>query len=332
MTGGLNELAASLGLEPLIDIPSSTPRFSTIVRTQGRRPDSLVEALRGIAAQTYDDHETLLIVHHPDPATADTVEAGIPDDARPPGLRVIRVTDGDRSRPLNVGLEEASGDYVCILDDDDLVTDDWLAAFARGVAHGPGTMIRAIALGQHWTSDGGYQPVRATGPAEREYPDHFDLLAHLSINQTPPCSVSLPLAAMRRFGLTFGEELLVYEDWDLFVRVAMICGVTSIDDETSIFRHLDHGSSGTEVGVEIWQHTHTEVIERFAASPLLLPIGDARRVATAHFIPGADTRLAQDLRDAEARYDALSKSPVRFVRVFVGRLVGAVKNRLRRPG
>lgn len=328
MTGGLNELAASLGIDPLVPTTPPSPRFTTLVRTQGRRPDSLAEALTSIAAQTYRDHETLLLVHDPDPATAERVTAELPDTATPPDLRVLAVTDGDRSRPLNVGIGEASGDYACFLDDDDLVTDSWLAEFAAAATAAPGTMIRAIALSEPWSSDGGFQPVRPIGPRSREHADVFDLLAHLSHNETPLCSVALPIEAMRRFDLSFDEELPVYEDWDLFMRVAQICGVTSIDAETSIYRRLDHGNADTEVDEQVWHDTHGRVIDRLSSRPVLVPIGDARRIASAHFIPGTGSRWENDFVRTSGEIDALTRSPVRFGRAFAGRLAQAIRNRL----
>ena len=329
MTGGLNELAASLGLDPLVPATPADPSFTTIVRTQGRRPDSLAEALRSIAAQTHTDHETLLVVHADDPDVAESVRAELPDDAQPPRLQVIAASGGGRSRPLNVGLDAASGDYVCFLDDDDLVTDDWLASFAEAAAGAPGTMIRAITLTQPWTTDGGEQPVRATGPAERTFADRFDLLAHVSHNETPLCSVALPRTAMAAFGIRFDEELPVFEDWELFMRVAQVCGVTSISAETSLYRQLDHGNAATATDEAVWHETHARVIDRLSARPVLAPIGDARRIASAHFQPGTGSRHDTELAALQAEHDALTRSPVRMIRAFAGRAAGAVSARLR---
>ena len=139
MTGGLNELAASLGLDPLVPTTPPDPSFTTIVRTQGRRPDSLAEALASIASQRHTRHDTLLVVHHDDPAMAAQVDEDLPAACRPDRLQVIPAHGGGRSRPLNVGLAAATGDYVCFLDDDDLVTDDWLSAFATAATGSPGT-------------------------------------------------------------------------------------------------------------------------------------------------------------------------------------------------
>ena len=328
MTGGLNDLAAALGFEPFAPATPPTPSFSTIVRTQGHRPTSLTHALGCLRDQTHTDHETVLAVHNPDPATADQVEAAIPDRIRPPGLRIIAVTDGGRSRPLNEALAVATGDYVCFLDDDDLVTPDWLSAFARAATDAPGTMVRSVTLSQAWATDGTGEPVRATGPVEQRYPPVFDLLAHLSRNETPLCSVALPRPALERFGIQFAEELPVYEDWDVIMRVAMWCGVTSIPDETAVYRHLDDGNAASVVDEAVWHEAHTAVLDRLSDLPLLLPTGDARRVASGHFAPGEGSTLQAQVDAARADYLAVTRSPLRFARAFGGRIQGALANRL----
>ena len=230
--------------------------------------------------------------------------------------------------PTVQALDAAEGDYVCFLDDDDLVTEDWLASFATAAAEAPGTMIRAVTLSQAWTTDGGNQPVRATGPVERPFADRFDLLAHLSRNETPLCSVALPRAAMAAFGLRFDEDLPVFEDWELFVRVAQLCGVTSISAETSLYRRLDHGNANTDEDEAIWHETHAQVIDRLSKRPVLAPIGDARRLASAHFVPGEGSRHDAELAMLRAEHDALTRSPLRMVSAFLGRVRSTIRARL----
>ncbi|MEM9200848.1 MAG: glycosyltransferase [Actinomycetota bacterium] len=334
MTGGLNELASSLGIDPLVPTTPSEPSFTTIVRTQGRRAGSLAEALASIRAQTYPNHDTVLVVHDADPAVATAVDDALPDSARPGGLQVITAAGGGRSRPLNVGLAAATGDYVCFLDDDDLVTEHWLQAFAEAAATTPGSMIRAVTLSQQWTTDGGEQPVRATGPIERPFAPRFDLLAHVSHNETPLCSVALPRAAMAAFGIAFDEALPVFEDWELFMRVAQLCGVTSIDAETSLYRRLDEGNASETVDESIWHETHGRVIDRLSARPVIVPQGDARRIASAHFVPDAGSRHDADLAVLRAEHDALhaefdrlTRSPIRMARAFLSQVRRAVRRR-----
>ncbi len=121
------------GARPAAIAPGS---FTVIVRTQGRRPRSLREALDSIAAQTHDHVDTVVVVHGDTAATSDVREQ---IGARA-GVTVVNTTDTGRGAPLNVGLRAAAGDYVCFLDDDDLAEPNWIAEAAT--AAGFGTKFR----------------------------------------------------------------------------------------------------------------------------------------------------------------------------------------------
>ena len=220
-----------------------------IVRTQGRRPDSLNEALDAIAAQSGAQPGVVVVVHGEDD-TLTSVRRTMGPRADDPDLRLISVVGGGRSRPLNAGLDAAHSDYVCFLDDDDLVMHDWIAAFSAAARAAPTTVIRAVTLSQPWATKGGQQPLRATGEIERPFPDRFDLLAHMSLNLTPICSVAFPTDAIAALGIRFDEDLAVLEDWEFLMRVAMALGVTSIPDATSLYRRLDHGNADTAACAE----------------------------------------------------------------------------------
>ncbi len=98
-----------------------------------------------LAAQTSDDFEVIVLVHSSDPrhreATDDLVAMFAPAFAD--RVRVTAVTGGGRSRPLNVGIDLAEGRYVAFLDDDDVVTADWVERFLEGARAHPGTVVRA---------------------------------------------------------------------------------------------------------------------------------------------------------------------------------------------
>ena len=66
------------------------------------------------------------------------------------------------------------------------------------------------------------------------------------------CSPSETLEErLAAFDLWFDETLPVFEDWDLLMRTAMLVGVTSIPDATSLYRRLDHGNADTAVAERI---------------------------------------------------------------------------------
>ena len=309
----------------------TTTSFTVVVRTQGRRPASLNAALDALAAQSFTDFDVVVVVHGSN-EVADRVRESIGtrlDDRR----RVVAVEGGGRATPLNTGLEHLAGTHVCFLDDDDLVYGNWLDAFAGAIAEAPDRIIRAVTLSQEWTADGGEAPVRAIGPIERPFPDRFDLLAHMSLNLTPICALAYPREVIDANGLRFCDELPVYEDWDFLMRAAMACGVVSIPDETSLYRRLDAGNADAAEPVAVWERAHAQVIDRLSAHPVVLPAGDARRLARTHFVTGGVSRHEIELAEATATIDQLTRSPMRWLRAFAARAASAVRHRIavRRP-
>lgn len=315
--------------------PSGAVRFSVVVRTQGHRRNSLVEALRSLEAQTLTPYEVLLMVHRPGQGDQPVVGSGdsaaslieLHDlvsgfDQLP--LAIHEVHGGGRARPLNAALDQATGEYVCFLDDDDLAYPNWLAVFDQAIQDHPLTVPRAQTDVQPWATEGRGEPCRPVGPISHPFAPVFDLLAHVSHNETPICSIALPRPVLEHFSLRFDEALPVYEDWDLLMQVAPLAGVTSVEQPTSLYRQLDAANAAEAEPVPIWQATHAKVIDRLSARPLLLPVGDARRIAASHYLPGSGPR---DLV-ADVSQPAVAGSRVRRL-VSQFRAIGARTGRRR---
>ena len=331
MTSPFEDLLRAYDQTGIIAVDESNTSFTVVVRTQGTRPASLGEALDSLAAQTFPDFDVVVAVHGASDV-ADAVRTSI-GSRLADRVRIVPVTGGGRAHPLNAGLELVVGSHFCFLDDDDLARENWLDAFAGAAAAAPGAIIRAVTETQKWTTAGGSAPVRAVGEIERPFPDRFDLLAHMSLNLTPICSLAFPRVVIDRLGLRFCDDLPVLEDWDFLVRAAMAVGVVSIPDATTLYRRLDSGNADTAESVATWERAHAMVIDRLSAAPVLLPVGDARRLAGTHFVTGGRSRHEADLAIAEARLDQLIRSPARWARAFVARLSSAVRRRsaARRP-
>jgi len=328
MSAPLDDLLSAYGqaVAPQKDHPPAS--FTVIVRTQGSRPDSLNEALDSIAEQTHQDFDVVIMVHGADDALA-AARASIGD--RLDGRRTIAaVAGGGRSAPLNAALEHVSGTHFCFLDDDDLAMPDWLSSFAAAAAAQPGAIVRAVTGSQRWTTSDG-QPTQAEGPVERPFPARFDLLAHMSLNLTPICSLAYPQRVISELGLRFDDDLAVYEDWLFLMQAAMAVGVVSIPAQTSLYRRLDAGSADSVETVATWETAHATVIDRLSARPVLLPAGDARRLAGTHFVIEGRSRYEQEALDARATIDQLTRSPWRWLRAFAKRLGGAVRSRTSAP-
>lgn len=335
MTRPLDDLFASGATASPLPAPATAPfSFSVIVRTQGTRPLALVEALDSLAAQDTDPRtvaavEVIVVVHGETDRTA-AVRDALGDRAARDGVRLVAAVGGGRSRPLNHGLDAATGDYVCFLDDDDLALPDWIGAFARSAEANPGMVVRAVTQSQRWTTEGGTDPVRSTGPIEYPFPDRFDFLAHLSVNQTPICSIAVPRSVLDAFAIRFSEDLPVFEDWDLLMRVASLTGVVSIPDATSRYRRLDRGNADDASNEGEWLDAHAAVIERLSARPLLLPAGSAARLASAHFVADGGSRWEADHLASVAELDRITRSPRRWLAAFARRASSAIRSRMRR--
>lgn len=314
MTSPVDALLERLGLQRIVPAITEPVSFTVIVRSQGRRPGSLIKALGAIAAQTNQSYDVIVVVHA-GAASAAEVEASLQEaQGLPRKLQILALQGGGRSRPLNLGLDNARGDYVCFLDDDDLVTEDWLAAFSRAASAAEGRLIRAVTQVQNWTTEGSAEPLKPAGSIEYPFAPSFDLLAHFSHNETPICSIALPRAALDRLGLRFDEDLPVLEDWDLLMRSAMLIGVYSIPEATSLYRRLDAANAFSAVSETQWRHTHNRVIEGLATQPLVLPGSAARKLADAGFVAATDPSTGC----------TVASQPATAIRRTLGRLGGCL--------
>jgi glycosyltransferase involved in cell wall biosynthesis len=260
------------------------PFLSAVVRTQGRRPGALGEALASLAAQEDDDFEVIVVVHAPDGSTVDDVRHHVETSARPGACRIVSVTSGGRGAPLNAGADAAHGRYVAFLDDDDLALPGWVGAYRRGAEAAPGRVVRTVTLEQPCEARADEDsPAAPLGPPVSVYARTFDHLQHLHHNETPICAVALPLDELRAAGLRFDEALPVLEDWDLLLRAASRLGVVSIDEETAIYRKVGRGGSRDLHDDEVWDSTRRLVLSRLDAEPLVLPPGSVARHAEAVF-------------------------------------------------
>lgn len=315
------DLRDSEHLAPLEGPAPDMATFTVIVRTQGRRRRTLLEALESLAAQTWAHFGTIVTVHASGEVAA-AVEAELDAAAAsgdtPADCRVLPVdTGGTRARPLNAGLDAADGDYICFLDDDDLAEPNWLSVFAGGAADAPGQIIRARTARQSWLTEGTAEPQTPAGPVEYVYPAAFDQLAHFAYSKTPICSLALPRAALNSLGLRFDEELTVCEDWDLLVRASLLLGVHCVDEVTSLYRRSDTANSETEANRQEWFRNRAKVIDKLSSRPFVLDGAEARRLAEARFeYGGAPSKRLENIRTRDLLAALPGRLRARLVRTL----------------
>ncbi len=236
------------------------------------------EVLLCLAAQTNTDFEVLVIGHKLDIERQIAIERVIeelPDWIREK-VRLIKVDHGTRTTPLNIGFEKASGEYISILDDDDIVFDNWVEEFYNLAQKHSGTILHSYALLQDWevVDIDGAKALRASGQPNDVYCRDFNLLNQLNGNFCPPVSFACPSYAFKKLGIRFNEELTTTEDGDFLMRTALVTGVSNSLQATSIYRMWKNAENSLTVhGRKEWLLNDKLIRVGFEKTPIVFPAG-----------------------------------------------------------
>lgn len=241
-----------------------TPFLSVIMRTQGKRPAALRDVMLSLNAQVDKDFEVILLGHKLDESGLDCVNTILeeqPDDFKS-AIRFFEVEDGNRTKPLNVGFENAKGKYISILDDDDIVFDNWVSEFHNAYNTENGKVFYAYAFAQDWelikTDDG--ELLRSVSEYKTLHCRDFDYIKQLSINNCPIMGLAFPAFLFKNLGVRFNEALSTVEDWDFLMRAVSILGVYSIDTPTSIYRIWQNAENSKSAQSDNeWKENHDRV-------------------------------------------------------------------------
>jgi glycosyltransferase involved in cell wall biosynthesis len=115
-----------------MDAGHNLPLVSAVIPTRNR-PDLVCRAVRSALHQTYPNMEVVVVIDGYDPVTAEHLSL-----INNPRIRVVELnTNVGGSEARNIGIREACGDLVALLDDD----DEWLpekinAQYAAYLEHG----------------------------------------------------------------------------------------------------------------------------------------------------------------------------------------------------
>jgi SAM-dependent methyltransferase/GT2 family glycosyltransferase len=304
---------------PLLADPSegrNRPFLTVVVRTQGKRPATLRDALLCLLAQTDQDFEVVVTVHRAtseERAVVESVVSEMPRSLRE-RVRLLDVEGGGRARPLNEALLTARGSYLAVLDDDDLVLAHWVESFAAVAVNAPGMVLRAVCVEQAIEPDawaGQASGFRATGALRNVYPNRFDLISHMGRNHTPFMGYAFPRTLFRDLGMRFDESLDICEDWDFELRAALTVGVASTPEVTAVYRRWAAGNSSASLhDVDEWRRTEKAILAKIDAVPNLFPAGTiaAIREAALH----GQERVEREIQALVGRNRELEEQALRM--------------------
>ncbi len=261
--------------------PSSldVPLVSIIVRSMDRA--TLAQALDSVALQTYPNIEVLVVAvtgqHQPLPTHC----GRFPLRLLNPGTRL------PRSQAANAGLDQARGDYLLLLDDDDWLMPGHIARLAQVLARQP----------HAWAAYSGISLVDAQGaPLGQVFDIPYDAVRQSAGNLTPIHAVLFSAQALAQ-GCRFDEALQHYEDWDFWLQLAQrgpfahlpgVSGVYRIHDSSGV--HVDAGPLGANAAriYSKWDSLWTpqrraELMRRvWSHAEIAQQLGEARTLVAEH--------------------------------------------------
>ena len=195
--------AAWLELRP----PSDGGLISVVLPTRDR-PALLPRAIESLLAQQYEYWEAIVVDDGEDGSAQQTL-ADVQDDR-------ISIAEGARRGPdaaRNVGLDRATGDVVCYLDDDNVMHPGWLCCIAQVFSTRPDVDVAyGVTVAEHRTP-GGSDPTD-WWPAFWQLPWSRERLLEQNLTDVGALAHRRDLPEAR-----FEEGPATAEDWDLLIRL-----------------------------------------------------------------------------------------------------------------
>lgn len=223
----------------------AAPLVSVIVRSMDR--PHLSDALDSIALQTYPNLEVVVV---------DALGAG--HQSLPPWcgrypLRVVGMGERlARSRAANLGLDEARGEFLIFLDDDDLFLPDHVA-----------TLVAACEKDGAPAAYGGVRVLDDAGRERSTYNQDFSRGRLLAANYLPIHAVLFRRDAVAA-GCRFDESLEVFEDWDFWLQLTRETDLVPTGVVSAIYRaHLGASGLSRIVDPEFEGHARRRVWDKW---------------------------------------------------------------------
>ena len=248
--------------------------ISVIIGTQGKRLESFSEVLLCLSAQKNIYFDVLVICHNVSQENLNSIDIiinNLPDWLKS-NLRLIKINSGNRTSILNEALKEVKTDYFSILDDDDIVFDNWIKCFYDLYKISPGYVFHAYVAVQDWDVNKENKFfMRSCSRLKNDYCRDFDIIDQLKINFCPIMSLAFPTCVFKNFFIKFDEDLTTTEDYDFLMRCVSVCGVRDIKQVVAIYRKWrNYENSYTCETRDKWIENQNKINEKIKLMPFIL--------------------------------------------------------------
>jgi glycosyltransferase involved in cell wall biosynthesis len=243
--------------------------ISILTRIDRESKNCIEDLILCIAAQNHEDFEWIMLVRPSFHSEVSWLRSIIESyEQLQIKTKIIECHSDSRGELLNIGLKSAKGKYLVVVDDDDLVTANFVEVFdlftGPSLSQNNNIALRTIGAKKSYEEIAGPQKfLAATSRATFPFDQKFDLLAHSKRNSTPCCAVAWPITLMKTENIKWDEELKVVEDWDFILKIAPYVEFFDLPVSTSIYRVFDKASrSQTIEGINTWEQSERIVRKR----------------------------------------------------------------------
>jgi glycosyltransferase involved in cell wall biosynthesis len=278
-----------------------TPLVSVIVPAYNAAR-TLATTLQSVLEQTVSDFEIVVVDDGSSDGTAEVARSVV--DHR---IRVVTQENGGAAAARNNGIDHACGTWVAFLDADDVWVPNKLEQQLAYVDSRPG--VDAVQTGAFFVNDQlEVLHVRRCKPSEDA------LLDTLLFRNLPAFLSTLMVRASRLEEIGhFDTELEILEEWDMAIKTARFCNLSSVEEPLCLYR--THGGNRS-LNLDIHIAPGLLVLERLFADPdLPAHIRARRRSIYAHFysmLAGGALRVGRYRECAGWAIKALRSDPRSF--------------------
>ncbi|QTA84464.1 glycosyltransferase family 2 protein [Desulfonema magnum] len=227
--------------------------FAVIIRTTGKRNDSLAEALQSVAFQ-HLKCLAVVVTHGTDTQILSEVDS-VCKEINTLDYVLLHATDTHKKRgyPLNVGLDYCYNcgftfDAIFFLDDDDIVYPFFTQKMRQAFDATDADVIYSASNQRHLGSQ----------PEEAYRPKHISYL--FIENFIPINSYSVCFRSLKENNLLFDESLEYTEDWHFLLRL-LEKGLRfeALHETLSEFRMTSDGNAPVKQHPDIWKKASLEI-------------------------------------------------------------------------
>jgi len=217
----------------------SKPKISIIMPTYNRTT-YLKEAIKSVMKQTFTNWELLVVDDGSKEKDVEDIKFII-DGFKDARIKYFRKENGGLSSALNYGLDRSNGDYIALLDDDDIWMCYHLKMLYKTIisvnkklkkeAKPIGAIYGQCAVGEIRADENTIE-VHNDGVC-RPFVKRRDLI---KANYLTTCSVLFDKKIVYRKGLYFDESLNTHMDWDFWIRLSKEVEFLYLGIKSSIYR------------------------------------------------------------------------------------------------